>query len=144
MLFAESTKHTIIFYLYPCPLLPLDCCRVCFQTIVPAVSFTYGVIVRFYHGCLSLASAEEELKMLLDSSTDDFDFLIPTILDGSSTGLEGASGVVSSKHGESRSRPGGFMLEVRWLLRYILPSSSFDTGLNATKTVHECEAFILL
>eukprot|EP00903_Cladosiphon_okamuranus_P017828 g16407.t1 len=34
----------------------------------------------------------EELKLLLDSSGDDFDFLVPTILDGSSTGLEGASG----------------------------------------------------
>ncbi|CAN0076421.1 unnamed protein product, partial [Ectocarpus sp. 4 AP-2014] len=32
----------------------------------------------------------EELQLLLDSSDDDFDFLVPTILDGSSTGLEGA------------------------------------------------------
>lgn len=38
----------------------------------------------------------EELKLLLDSSGDDFDFLVPTILDGSSTGLEGASGGTSS------------------------------------------------
>ncbi|CAM9413442.1 unnamed protein product [Choristocarpus tenellus] len=34
---------------------------------------------------------EEELQLLLDNSTDDCDFLVPTILDGSSTGLEGAS-----------------------------------------------------
>lgn len=63
--------------------------------------------------------ADEELKLLLDSSVDDCDFLVPTILDGSSTGLEGASGVVggggatSSRGKDRRARPGGCTLEVR-------------------------------
>ncbi|CAM9970436.1 unnamed protein product [Discosporangium mesarthrocarpum] len=34
---------------------------------------------------------DEEISLLLESSADDGDFLVPTILDGSSTGLEGAT-----------------------------------------------------
>lgn len=46
-------------------------------------------------------STAEELKLLLDSSGDDFDFLVPIILDGSSTGLEGASGGGASSSPEA-------------------------------------------
>ena len=50
----------------------------------------------------------------MESSADDFDFLIPTIMDGSSTGLEGASGGAESFRAVSRRpRPdGGFAVEV--------------------------------
>lgn len=61
--------------------------------------------------------AEEELQLLLDSSADDFDFLVPTILDGSSTGLEGAVGGLPllTTIKEPRSRlSGSCTLEVKY------------------------------
>lgn len=59
-------------------------------------------------------ASDEEIELLLDSSDDDFDFLVPTILDGSSTGLEGAAG--TTRGGGSGPRPGGCMLKVKkWL-----------------------------
>lgn len=53
---------------------------------------------------------EEEIKLLLDNSADDFDFLVPTIFDGSSIGLEGAARM--DQGWGSGSRPSGCRLEV--------------------------------
>lgn len=79
----------------------------CLFYVLPFAFFVVVVVV-----------TDEELKLLLDSSVDDFDFLVPTILDGSSTGLEGAAGAgwrgATSVRGEDwRARSGGCTLEVR-------------------------------
>lgn len=65
------------------------------------------------------AFAEEELKLLLDSSADDCDFLFPTILDGSSTGLEGATSLSTGFGQGGGSRPAGCRLEVLFRVHVI-------------------------